>query len=91
VYPASQLKVHMPLLQLALAWLAPLHILPHAPQLVGSLLRLTQAFTQFCVPAGQVEVHLPAAQTWFAPQAMPQPPQFSGSISVFTQALPHCA
>jgi hypothetical protein len=29
---------------------------------------------------------------WFFPwHVMPQPPQFAGSIAVFTQALPHSA
>ncbi|MEP7049258.1 MAG: hypothetical protein ABJB12_02850 [Pseudomonadota bacterium] len=83
--------MHVALLQLALAWGAPLHIVPHAPQLVGSFLKLTHAAEQFWVPEGQVEVHLLPAQTWFGPHAWPQPPQFNGSMSVLTQALPHWA
>jgi hypothetical protein len=68
-----------------------LHIVPQAPQLLGSVLRFTHALWQFWVPVGQFEVHLLAAQTWFVPHALAQAPQLLGSVSVFTQAAPHLA
>jgi hypothetical protein len=81
----------MPLLQTAVACAPPLHILPHPPQLTVSVFVFTHEFVQFCVPLGQLEMHLLAEQTWFAPQALPQAPQFAGSTSVRMQAPPHLA
>ena len=77
--------------QAALACGAALHIAAQAPQLLGSLVRLTHAPEQFWALPEQVEVHLPEAQTSFAPHALPQPPQLAGSESVFTQLSPHLA
>jgi hypothetical protein len=37
-------------------------------------------------PVVVVEVHTPELQTWPVAQRMPQPPQFSVSVSVFTHA-----
>jgi hypothetical protein len=54
---------HFPVLHAALAWAAALHIVPQAPQLLGSVCSFTHAPWQFSVPAAQFEVHLPAAQT----------------------------
>ncbi|HEX7452249.1 MAG TPA: hypothetical protein VF294_08190 [Polyangiaceae bacterium] len=77
--------------QAALACAPALHIVAQAPQLLGSLARLTHAPEQFWLLPGQLEVHLPEAQTSFGPHALPQPPQLAGSESVFTQLSPHLA
>ncbi len=68
-----------------------MHIVPQTPQFEVSVFTLAQELAQFCVPVGQLVVHLLAAQTWFAPQAMPHAPQLLGSVSVRTHAPPHLA
>jgi hypothetical protein len=91
VNPGSQPRLQWDEVQVALACGAALHIAAQAPQLLGSLVRLTQAPEQFWVAPGQLEVHLPAEQTSFWPHALAQPPQLAGSESVFTQLSPHLA
>lgn len=67
--------------------LAPLHILPHAPQWLGLLLVSTQAPLQLCRPLRQV--HLPAVQIWPVVQAVPQVPQLAASFWTSIQAPLH--
>jgi hypothetical protein len=45
----------------------------------------TQVEPQATVP--DAHVHALAAQIWVAPQAVPQAPQFAGSLVLSTQAL----
>ena len=46
---------------------------------------------QFCVPAGQVEVHTLFVHTSLAWHCLPQEPQLLGSVLVSAQPLAHCA
>ena len=59
---------------------------PHPPQLLGSLLGLTQAPLQMISLAGQLHTPLwqlaPVGHTW------PHMPQLLGSLDVLVQALP---
>jgi hypothetical protein len=64
-------------------------MVPHMPQLLGSVAVVTQAPPQFCVFPLHVDVHTPAEQTSFAAHALPHAPQFAGSVAVWTQASPH--
>jgi hypothetical protein len=64
-------------------------MVPHMPQLLGSVTVVTQAPPQFCVFLLHAEVQAPAEQTSFAAHALPHAPQFAGSVAVCTQASPH--
>src|SRR5262245_431897 len=88
--PRSHVVLHPELLQTK-----PVsQVLPHAPQLKGSVPRLTQAFwhavkwldsshsTTHCEP---LHAAAPFSTAW---QATPQPPQFSGSIVTSAQNVP---
>jgi hypothetical protein len=46
--------------------------LPHAPQLVGSLVVSTQACPHSVWPGGQVDTHTPPEHCWPSAQALPQ-------------------
>ena len=72
-------QLHTPLLQTPDG-----QTVPHAPQLLGSLLRFTQAPLQQTVPAGQ---HDPLQQLPDE-QDLPHAPQLFGSIFVSTQVVP---
>ena len=85
------MRLHLDEVQAAPACGAALHIAAQAPQLLGSLVRLTHAPEQFWALPGQLEMHLPEEQTSFCPHALLQPPQLAGSESVFTQLSPHLA
>ncbi len=61
---------------------------PHAPQLIESVAVLTHRLKQFVCPAGHV-TQLPVAQTWVAAHAVPQLPQFDGSVCVNAQRPLH--
>jgi len=58
----------------------PVQTLPHAPQLLGSVAVFTQAPLQRLSPP--VHAHEPPLQVCPLRQAMPQPPQFLGSLFV---------
>jgi hypothetical protein len=60
-----------------------------APQLLMSLLVSTQLPLQSVEPEGQPNTQVPAAHESPVAQALPQLPQFIGSVLVFTHALPH--
>jgi hypothetical protein len=59
------------------------HTLPHAPQLLGSLVRSTHLPLQ-TVPVHVEEVHSPATQLSPAGQTVPHAPQLLGSSAVST-------
>jgi hypothetical protein len=90
----SHVVLHAPLTQ---ACPAP-HVFPHAPQLVLSLAKLAQngappsvpsvnpsPDTQSVAGAAQVVPQTPPLQTWPAPHACPQAPQFALSLAKFAQ------
>jgi hypothetical protein len=60
--------------------------LPQVPQLLESLVGLTQALLQLICSGGHWRTHIPPVHTWFAAQAMPHAPQFMGSVFRSTQA-----
>jgi hypothetical protein len=61
--------------------------LPHDPQLKASPSSDLQTPSQNAVPSGHA--HCPPLQVCPEEQALPQPPQFSGSVSTSTHAFPH--
>ncbi len=65
-----------------------MHTVPHAPQWLVSLAVSTQEAPQVVFAPHSV-VHLPASQTWFAPQALPHVPQFFSSEDSFTHCSAH--
>ena len=73
--PAVQLKPQVPELQLGAPFAGASHTLPQTPQFDVSVCAVTQEPSQFVVPDGQDVVQAPPAHTWFAPHALPQPPQ----------------
>jgi hypothetical protein len=58
-----------------------------------SVLSVTQALPQACVPCGQLKLHMPDVQLAVAPdgaeQTVPQAPQFDTSLLVLVHTLPH--
>src|SRR6185369_10367136 len=70
--------------QTLLAQTSPsLHAIPQAPQCCGSVIGFAQTLPHRRSSPGQR--HLPVAQNIFVPQAIPQPPQFLGSLARSTQ------
>jgi hypothetical protein len=67
------------------------HISPHFPQFAGSVANVTHAPLQLAVPLLQLERQVPPLQTWLAPQARAQAPQWLGSFAVLTHAPEHSA
>jgi hypothetical protein len=63
----------------------PEHEFPQPPQLLESEDRSTQVFPQSVVPAGHAQV--PPVQTPFVGHAVPQAPQWSGSLSRLAHVL----
>jgi hypothetical protein len=59
---------------------------PHAPQLAGSLARVTHAPAHMVCPAAHWVVHWPEAQACPAAQTVPQAPQLAGSVARVTHA-----
>ncbi len=59
-------------------------LLPHAPQLPGSLTVLVHRPLQLTKPAGQPSWHTPLTHDRPVPQATPQAPQLRGSLPVVT-------
>jgi hypothetical protein len=59
--------------------------LPHAPQLLPSVFGFVQTPPHVSMPLVQVVAHTPPLHTWPAAQAVPQAPQFFGSLVVMTQ------
>jgi superoxide dismutase, Fe-Mn family len=62
------------------------HALPQPPQLAASVLVLMQRPSQNAVPIGQLDSQPPPRHTWPGSQALPQAPQFFGSLEVSPQA-----
>ncbi|MEP7049259.1 MAG: hypothetical protein ABJB12_02855 [Pseudomonadota bacterium] len=62
-----------------------MHALPHAPQLAESLLVSTHD-APHAVLLPQSVLQVPLWQNWFAPQVLPQPPQFLESELRFWHA-----
>ena len=58
---------------------APLHWVPHPPQLVGSVRTSVQTLPHETWPKGQFR-HALVEHTWLLPQTAPQRPQLSGSL-----------
>jgi hypothetical protein len=83
VCAAAQVVVHTPEEHTSLAW----HLVPHAPQLVGSLCVWVHTPRQRSPPLGHW--HWPAWQVVPPAQRTPQPPQFRPSVCWFTQPLVH--
>lgn len=73
--------VHIPF------WQNPLHGLLHPPQCAVLVLVSTHCPLQYVNPLGQM--HVPLRQPAPSGHWMLQPPQFNGSVIVFTQAAPH--
>jgi len=65
------------------------HVVPHVPQLAGSLEVSTQELPHFVVPPAQLSAHAPAEQTCPGVHAVPQTPQLSGSLVTSTQPPLH--
>jgi len=95
VSPLSAVPPHLPAMQPPTTRQG----LPHAPQLATSVCSSTHAPLQEVCPGGQQfpfeaasplgQTHAPLWQTAPLAQALPQPPQWSGSVSGSTQAWPH--
>ena len=70
---------------------APGQMWPQLPQLEGSSTRMVQTWLPW--PPQWVklpwQVQAPAEQAWYGPQAVPQAPQFAGSVCRLVQAVPH--
>jgi hypothetical protein len=61
--------------------------LPHVPQLLASYCRSAHPLEHSVRPVVQPGTQLPPLQIVFAPQAMPQPPQFELSLVTSMQLL----
>ena len=70
------------------AWPAA-QVFAHAPQLAGSLARLTQLFPQGVVPGAQDSPQTPAEQNCPTGHAVPQAPQLLPSLAVSTHMPEH--
>jgi hypothetical protein len=82
------LHVHTPLLQLS----PGTHWVPHALQLSGSVMVLTQTTELGLGPGHMVpdaQPHVPLLQVRPVVHTWPQPPQLLGSVLVLTQDVPH--
>ncbi len=92
VKPVLQMKLHVPPVQIALAFATAGQTVPHAPQLFTSLAALTQTPLQLVKPALQVTTHVPLTQVAVplagAVHMLPQVPQLLGSVCASTQLLP---
>ena len=66
----------------------PLHDLPHAPQLLGSVFGSTHAEPQSFFGLLHVTVQEPVTQLLLPLHALPHAPQFFGSDPVLTQVVP---
>src|SRR5580692_4734785 len=68
-------------------------VTPQAPQLLTSVVVVTQAVPHRVVPVGQTGLQTLAAQAVVRPvgvvQVVPQAPQLLTSVVVVTQAVPH--
>jgi len=64
-----------------------LQIMPHDPQLLGSVCRLRHVPLQSVVPVAQTQ--LPPVHVRPVPHAFPHDPQLSESVDVFAHAVPH--
>lgn len=62
---------------------------PHVPQLLGSVIVLTQRAPHIVRGDTHEAWQCPATQNSVAPHAVAQSPQCIGSVSVFTQLVPH--
>src|SRR5271165_1849384 len=64
------------------------HRIAQSPQLFGSFMKSTQPSKHAQSPAGQLAWHIDATQLSVTPgtkkHALPQPPQFLGSVSTLT-------
>jgi hypothetical protein len=88
VYPELQEKPHVEVMQLAVPFGGARQTLPQAPQSCVLFVVSTQLPPQFVWPVGHETMHVPPEQTWFAPHAIPQPPQLFTSLCSFTHAAP---
>ncbi len=66
-----------------------MHAVPHAPQLLESLVRSTHALLQLVRPVVHAVVQTPLEHTLGEEHVLPQPPQFAGLVSGSTQVVPH--
>ena len=84
VSPSRQPETHSPFTQ---ARPAP-QAVPHAPQLVGSVLRSRQPSRHRLVPPPQESAHAPWEQTSPSAHFLSQPPQCARSLAVSTHVMP---
>ncbi len=63
-------------------------VVPHAPQLRGSMRRSTQVPPQRDCPVGQIARQVPAVHDCPVGHALPQRPQLRGSLRVSVQLAP---
>jgi hypothetical protein len=87
--PASHTKPQVDAEQVAVLCAGAVHTCPQAAQFWVSLVVSTQLPPQLVWPIGHETMHVPPAQTWFMPQAVPHAPQLLLSVCVFTQAPLH--
>jgi hypothetical protein len=74
------LQAHVPPVQAV----PPVHVMPHEPQLFGSVVTSTQLAPQSVWPAGHAATQAPIEHTWSAPQTLLQAPQLLTSVLVST-------
>jgi len=84
VVPPVHTKPQLPALQVGSAFSGAEQATPQAPQCATLVSRSTHSLPQG-VPPAQSSVHVPFAQTWPAPQLLPQRPQFWKLELVSTQ------
>jgi hypothetical protein len=85
VVPEPHVEPHLPAEQI---W-PPVHAVPHAPQLTGSVFTSTHDWPHWVLPPEHDRAHLPEEHTCPAVHAAAQAPQLSGSFVVSTHAPPH--
>jgi hypothetical protein len=68
--------------------LPPVHAIPHAPQLLGSLRKSTHELLQLVVGPVQFVVHIPAEHTCIDVHAVAQSPQCALSVRGSMQVPP---
>ncbi len=87
--PALHAKPHVPAEQVPAPFDGAVQTVPHVPQFDVSVETVTHEPLQLVVPEGHDTVQTPPEQTWFAPHAFAQAPQFDLSDCSSTQLAPH--
>ena len=76
--------VHRPALQICPLW----HAVSHPPQCAESEVTSMHAPAHATKPGAHESAQVPLLQTWPAPHAPPQAPQFRGSLATVTHSSP---